>query len=150
VGYQAFHWFEMGAALNEAARVVRPGGGVVMVWNARDQSVDWIEQWTHIVHSMSDGKPYHDYRSHDWPQWFEANGSFAPLQYRVVDHPQPSSPTAVMERTRNTSFVGALPPERQGPLLDAVRNLLDTHVDLRGRHEFEMPNQTHIWWTTRL
>jgi SAM-dependent methyltransferase len=150
VGYQAFHWFDMQLALREIARVVRPGGGVVMVWNARDQSSDWIAQWTHIVHSMSDGQPYNDYRSHDWRAVFAANGSFSPLHYELVDNPQLTTPTAVIERTRNTSFVGALPPERQQPLLDAVQTLLDTHLDVAGRSEFTMPNQTHIWSTRRL
>jgi SAM-dependent methyltransferase len=34
---QAFHWFDKDAALAEMARIVRPGGGVALFWNVRDE-----------------------------------------------------------------------------------------------------------------
>ena len=34
---QAFHWFDKPAALAEIARVVRPGGGVALFWNVREE-----------------------------------------------------------------------------------------------------------------
>jgi len=35
---QAFHWFDKPAALAEMARIVRPGGGVALFWNVRDEA----------------------------------------------------------------------------------------------------------------
>ena len=32
---QAFHWFDKARAVREMARIVRPGGGVAIFWNAR-------------------------------------------------------------------------------------------------------------------
>jgi SAM-dependent methyltransferase len=34
---QAFHWFEPSSALAEFRRVLKPGGGVALMWNERDE-----------------------------------------------------------------------------------------------------------------
>ena len=41
---QAFHWFDGDAALAEIHRVLRPGGRLGLIWNVKDESVDWIEK----------------------------------------------------------------------------------------------------------
>jgi SAM-dependent methyltransferase len=35
---QAFHWFDKPAALAEMARIVRPGGGIALFWNVREET----------------------------------------------------------------------------------------------------------------
>ncbi|HKE95520.1 MAG TPA: class I SAM-dependent methyltransferase, partial [Povalibacter sp.] len=39
---QAFHWFATQAALSEIRRVLKPGGYLGLVWNVRDESVNWV------------------------------------------------------------------------------------------------------------
>ena len=45
---QAFHWFATAEALAEFARVLRPGGGLALIWNERDESDPWWPSSTRI------------------------------------------------------------------------------------------------------
>lgn len=46
---QAFHWFADAQALAEIHRVLTPGGRLGLVWNVRDESVDWVAAITRII-----------------------------------------------------------------------------------------------------
>lgn len=46
---QAWHWVEPVAASTEAARVLRSGGVLGLIWNIRDESVPWVSRLTGIM-----------------------------------------------------------------------------------------------------
>ncbi len=46
---QAFQWFDAGAALQEAARVLRPGGAIALAWNTYDTTVPWVRRLKALI-----------------------------------------------------------------------------------------------------
>src|SRR5262245_58367768 len=46
---QAFHWFRGDEALVEIHRVLRPGGGLALLWNDRDTTVGWVGRLTELM-----------------------------------------------------------------------------------------------------
>jgi SAM-dependent methyltransferase len=50
---QAWHWVDPAAASAEAGRVVKPGGTLGLIWNTRDNRVDWVRRLTEIMHASA-------------------------------------------------------------------------------------------------
>ncbi|MCT1479716.1 class I SAM-dependent methyltransferase [Microbacterium sp. p3-SID336] len=50
---QAWHWVEPVAASAEVGRVTRAGGVLGLIWNLRDDRVDWVRRLTDIMHGSN-------------------------------------------------------------------------------------------------
>ncbi|THJ66149.1 class I SAM-dependent methyltransferase [Arthrobacter echini] len=48
---QTWHWIDQPAAAAEAARVLRPGGRLAVVWNQLDVSHHWVHRLSRIMHA---------------------------------------------------------------------------------------------------
>ena len=75
---QAFHWFDAPVALDEIARVLRPGGGLAILWNERDESTPWVAEMSRIIrwHERTVSR----YQHVAWAEIVAASGRFTPLQ----------------------------------------------------------------------
>jgi SAM-dependent methyltransferase len=141
---QGFHWFRGDEALAEIHRVLRPGGGLGLVWNVRDTSVPWVARLTEIMEPHRGDAPA--YRSGAWREAFARTTLFGPLGHAEIRHVHRLPPEGVVARVASVSFVAALPaPELEG-VLAQVRGLLATDPATRGRDEIELPYTTDVFW----
>jgi SAM-dependent methyltransferase len=153
---QAFHWFDTDRALPEMRRVLRPGGHLVLVWNVRDESVDWVSRFTELLVAGSGGRPYTPYHqlksgeamTADHVEVVRDSGQFTDVRDVYFPNPQTVTPDDVVARAASTSFVAALDDAPREALLDQVRELVATHPETAGREQFEFPHETMVSWCT--
>ncbi len=142
---QAFHWFHGERALPEIHRVLRPGGGLGLIWQARDPARPWIERLNEIIDRADDGHPR--FRTGAWREAFEQSELFEPLEsadYRTV---QRGGIELFVDRVASISYVAAMPADRRAAVLEEVRGLLATDPDTAGREVIELPYVAHVYWT---
>ncbi len=145
---QAFHWFDAGRAFAELARVLRPGGRVGLLWNARDRAVDWVDQVWAIMDAVEKHAPWRDHeRGGD--KNLHGHPGFGPLHAETFRHEHAMTPAGVVERIQGVSHVAVLEPAAQAVVLDSIRDVLATHPDTRGRDELRIPYRVDCYWLER-
>lgn len=143
---QGFHWFDAPKALAEIRRVLRPGGGLAMIWNVRDETVGWVRELGQIKDAVADGPPYDLHQQVDWEAVVAADGGYGPVTQDWFPNWQDATVETVVGRTASTSWISALPDDRREAVLDDVRALLDRHPATRGRERFPFPHDTVVHW----
>ena len=82
---QAFHWFPTHTVLAELHRVLRPGGGLCLLWNRWDRRVPWADAVKAITAPYDAKRPR--YESHEWKAAFEGQAFFEPLKMAEYANP---------------------------------------------------------------
>jgi SAM-dependent methyltransferase len=134
---QSWHWVDPSIAVPEVVRVLRPGGTLGLVWNLRDERVDWVKQLSEVIGSSEAER----FTRGD----VELGAPFGPTDYFEVDWSMETSPEALIELVASRSYIiTADEPERQR-VFAAVRELAATHPQLAGRVSFELPYRTRCF-----
>jgi ubiquinone/menaquinone biosynthesis C-methylase UbiE len=145
---EAFHWFDAPAALAEIARVLRPGGTLVFLWNhLADDHPPVLDELHEAVmrHRTTEGDG-RTRESSPWREALEADERFEAIADEDAPHVQHTDRDAMVDSIASFSSIGGLPDEARAAALDDVRALLARH----GVEEIEIPLLTKITTARRV
>jgi SAM-dependent methyltransferase len=145
---QAFHWFDGDAALAEIHRVLKPGRRLGLIWNIKDETVDWVSYLAEIIEPYRGRAPR--VASGAWKDAFARTELFTPLERARFSFIHQTDAATVVARVTSISFIAALAPRVREAVASQVRELLATHPDTRGRRLFPLRYRTGVYWCDRI
>lgn len=149
VSAQAFHWFRPRPTLREMHRVLRPGGGVALVWNTREDA-GWSGRLTELLRPYRRETERGSGSDTPWVRSFAAPSSgFTRLRYRGFRNAQWGTPARFVERALSVSAIAVLPPPARREVARKVRRLLATDPETAGRARIRLPMLTEVYVSRR-
>jgi SAM-dependent methyltransferase len=135
---QAFHWFRHDQAIPELYRVLRPRGGVALVWYSRDPDNPLYDEIGDLIAPFV---PSDRLDEDEWPKPLGESELFGPLEEGRFSFVQELDTDTVAERIASVSFVAAAPAEARRELDAAIRRAADK---LGGRIPFVYVTRAYV------
>ena len=142
VAGQAFHWFEHDSARREFARILRPGGWVVIIWNDRRTSGSpFSEAYERLLRTR--GTDYKEV-SHKYADENALRPFYGPrgMRLKVFDNEQRFDFEGLKGRLLSSSYTPEPGHPNHLPMLEELAALFDAHAD-DGRVVFEYETKVY-------
>jgi len=142
---QAFHWFDQQPALDEIARVLKPGGGLGLVWNEDDgDAAPWlakvVDEKRLVATSTIVGE-------HPVVEVLDAHDAFGPVDRMEHRWQFDTTIDQVLADVLSRSYVSSLPPEQRLAVLTRTREAIEAELGA-GVESLAYPYRTVAFWTT--
>lgn len=133
---QAFHWFQMDAALAEFERILRPGGWAVLLWNERDETDPFTAAFGAVLRAWREAATVEDARKVSGNELLQCR-RFVQAERRDFDNSQTMDEEGLVGRALSVSYAPKGPDQVEA-FVAALRKLFgewqkDNRVVLRYR-----------------
>ena len=140
---QAFHWFDIDQSRRELARILKPGGPVVLVWNVRrTDSTPFLREYEDLLQRV--GIEYKKIAA-GWADEVAIARFFAPAGFesRHLENRQEFGFDGLRGRLLSSSYAPPAGHPRHEPMLAELRRIFDRHQQ-GGRVAFEY--DVMVYW----
>ncbi|NNN02039.1 MAG: class I SAM-dependent methyltransferase [Acidimicrobiaceae bacterium] len=122
---QAFHWFDVEASLVEMHRVLVKGGGLGLIWNERDESVQWVGDLGRVM-QWDVRQPYRV--GTDFSDQIR-RGPFENIERRRFVHDQILDHEGLYRRVLSTSYISLMEDVEVSQLMQKVERVVSSLAD---------------------
>ncbi len=145
---EAFHWFDVPAAVREILRVLRPGGGLAVLWHRgaweeRDDPT-LFARYQAVVGPLRDAAGAFPSSTETVGDGVAVTGRFAPLERFTVVHEQELDAEGLVALAASMSWIVNLADDHREDVLAQVRALVD------GRERLVLRHRADVEWTRLL
>lgn len=153
---QAFHWFDKERAVDEMARVVRPGGGVALFWNVRDESRSrFVADYHDLLQTRFGDRDTGRYLEAGRPTGreptraaFAGVAAFESLAFEQLHHEQKMTADEFIGMAFTASYIRAIPDAGQAEFRGELEALISRHGLAKGT--FSIPYRVDLWTARRI
>ncbi|GAA4158664.1 class I SAM-dependent methyltransferase [Gryllotalpicola daejeonensis] len=135
---QAWHWVDTAQAVREVARVLKPGGTLGLIWNSRDERVDWVREFGEAMES-NDAFVAKTAEDHG------VGAPFEPGETLEVTWTQQLDRAALLTLVRSRSHFLVKDSATQTRVLCAVEDVLDSHPEIEKNGKIALPYVTQAF-----
>ncbi|XP_031552157.1 uncharacterized methyltransferase-like C25B8.10 [Actinia tenebrosa] len=150
IAAQCFHWFANAQSVAEIHRVLVPRGTFGMIWNSRNQGVDWVVKTQKIIapYLRRDNNPNN--LDNTWMEPIKSSQLFGELQGNndlCLDHE--GSADNIINTIMCISSITKCTDEEKKDIKSKILDVLTNHPDLKGLTKFKLPYIVPIYWCTK-
>ena len=139
-----WHWVDVARATAEVARVLRPGGTLGLLWNLRDERVEWMAE----LGSVFGGDDVHRRRAAEVR--LPAGAPVTPAAARDFRWSQELAPTDIVDLVATRSQVQVMADTERSEVLARVGDFVASHPAVAGRGRIVVPYVTSCWRAARI
>jgi ubiquinone/menaquinone biosynthesis C-methylase UbiE len=148
---QAFHWFDGRHALDEIARVLRPGGGLALLWNTAPwerREGAWFGLLDDLLErSRADLSVMRRHGTGRWRTAFDGDQRFRRLSDATFDNTQRMSRDEFLANLGSRSYIARLDPDHRRELIGEIADLLERSEAPIEADRVVVPTRTDVYWT---